>query len=166
MKKQNFRKTWKTITELSKIFGISNVKFGKVLKEYKLRQESGEPTIFAIDNEYCYKVEPKDKPFYWLWNIKVKDYLIKEGFKQNETAISIKELNYSNKIKELVKQFFKADKMIEEGNDKLGFMCMDEIHGEIKDLKLTDEIFQKYLKILNIKEKLFLNEHLYIETKD
>ena len=64
MKKQNFRKTWKTITELSKIFGISNVKFGKVIKEYKLRQESGEPTIFAIDNEYCYKVEPKDKPFY------------------------------------------------------------------------------------------------------
>ncbi len=50
-KKNNFRKTWRTLTELGQEFGVSAVKFGNLLKQHGLREKDGESTQIASDGD-------------------------------------------------------------------------------------------------------------------
>ncbi len=59
-KKNNFRKTWRTLTELGQEFGVSAVKFGNLLKQHGLREQDGEPTQNAKDGGFFEKIVPND----------------------------------------------------------------------------------------------------------
>ncbi|WP_339381483.1 hypothetical protein [Brasilonema bromeliae] len=61
VKKNNFRKVWKTLTELGQEFGVSAVKFGNLLKQYGLREKDGEPSQMAKDGGFFEKITPNER---------------------------------------------------------------------------------------------------------
>jgi hypothetical protein len=66
--KNNFRKTWRTLTELGQEFGVSAVKFGNLLKQHGLREKDGEPTQNAKEGGFFEKIVPNDGKPYYLWH--------------------------------------------------------------------------------------------------
>ena len=83
-KKQNFRKQWRTLTELGQEFGVSAVKFGNLLKQNGLRQSDGEPSQMAKDGGYFERIQPKDGKPYYLWHRqKVSEYLVDQGVEKS-----------------------------------------------------------------------------------
>ena len=69
-KNKNFRKEWRTLTELGQEFGMSAVKFGNLLKQHELREKSGEPSQAAHEDGFVQKISPKDGKPYFLWHHK------------------------------------------------------------------------------------------------
>ena len=59
-KKQDFRKTWRTLTEMGQVFGVSAIKLGNLLKQHGLREQNGAATQFAKDGAFCQEIVPKE----------------------------------------------------------------------------------------------------------
>jgi hypothetical protein len=79
-KKNNFRKTWRTLTELGQEFGVSPVKFGNLLKQHGLRERDGSPTPLAEEGGFFEKITPSEGKPYYLWHHdKTVDYLVRAG---------------------------------------------------------------------------------------
>jgi hypothetical protein len=143
-KKQNFRKTWRTFTELGQEFGMSAIKFGKLLKEHGLREPTGEPTKFA---EGCFqKVEPKGSHPYYLWHHeKVCEYLVSKGIEKS--GVSAKEASAMTEARKLARGYLEAQKLNE--GSKLGYMMFADMVDEIK--KIGIDIFNQALKTVGYK---------------
>ncbi len=78
--KNNFRKTWRTLTELGQEFGVSALKLGNLLKQHGLREKDGEPTQQAKDGGFFEKVVPNEGKPYYLWHRdKTVEFLLSQG---------------------------------------------------------------------------------------
>ncbi|MGB5596267.1 MAG: hypothetical protein WBM32_05950 [Crocosphaera sp.] len=150
-KKQNFRKEWQTLTELGTQFGVSARKFGSMLKEFGLRESTGEPSETAIG--FYKKIEPKNGKSYYLWSrSKIIKYFAEQGI---NPVISNSEAIKDTEARKLARDYLEARKLDEEGN-KLGYLMFQELMPEIK--KIGVERFKKALKSVGYKEEFELDE--------
>jgi hypothetical protein len=146
-KKNNFRKTWRTLTELGQEFGVSAVKFGNLLKQHGLREKDGNPTQLAKDGGFFEKVEPKDGKPYYLWHHeKTINHLVEAGVAK--AGVSAKEAQLNTEARKLARSYMEAQKLEDEGS-KLGYMMFSELVPEIKKIGL--DRFNQALKSLGFK---------------
>lgn len=147
MKKQNFRKTWRTLTELGQEFGVSAVKFGALLKEHGLRSSNGEPTLFAEIQGYFEKISPKEGKPYYLWHQqKVSEYLLAEGVAKD--GVSPQEASKMTEARKLARSYLEAQRLDEEGY-KTGHWMFCEMVDDIKKIGL--DVFNEALKAVGYK---------------
>ena len=129
-KKKSFRSTWQTLTEIGQQFGLSAVKTGKLLKEFELRLDSGEPAQMAIDDNLCHIVEAKGQKPYWLWHgAKIGRIFEQRGIQRS--AVSAKEAQKTTEARKLARSWLEAQAMLDRGDDKIGFMLADSILEEL-----------------------------------
>jgi hypothetical protein len=143
-KKNNFRKTWRTLTELGQEFGVSAVKFGNLLKQHGLREKDGEPTQNAKDGSFCEKIVPNEGKPYYLWHRdKTVEFLISKGVEK--IGVSAKEASKITEARKLAREWIEAQKLDDEGS-KLGYMMACELEPEIK--RIGVDLVQSQLKTL------------------
>jgi hypothetical protein len=154
-KKNNFRKTWKTLTELGQEFGVSAIKFGNLLKEHGLREKDGKPSSIAKEAGYFEEVIPKEGKPYYLWHReKIVNFLVDRGIEKR--GVSAKEAELMTQAPKLARSYLEAIELEEEGS-KLGYLMFDELIPEIKKIGL--ERFNNALKAVGYKgEELTLGE--------
>ncbi|HBB31558.1 MAG TPA: hypothetical protein DDZ80_06105 [Cyanobacteria bacterium UBA8803] len=146
-KKNNFRKTWRTLTELGQEFGVSAVKFGNLLKQHGLREKDGEPSQIAQEGGFFEKIVPKEGKPYYLWHRdKTVEYLTSLGV--NKSGVSEKEALLDTEARKLAKSYLEAQKLDDEGS-KLGYLMFQELTSDIKKVGL--DRFNKALKSLGFK---------------
>ena len=146
-KKNNFRKPWKTLTELGQEFGVSAVKFGNLLKQHGLREKDGEPTQLAKDGAFFEKITPKQGKLYYLWHRdKTSEYLVSQGVIKN--GVSGKEAEIMTQARKLARSYIEAQKLDDEGS-KLGYIMFSEMVDDIKKVGL--EKFNQALKSIGYK---------------
>ncbi|KYC36237.1 hypothetical protein WA1_41665 [Scytonema hofmannii PCC 7110] len=143
-KRKNFRKTWRTLTEIGQEFGVSAVKFGNLLKQYGLREKDGEPTQTAKDNGFFEKLVPNDGKAYYLWHRdKTVEFLVSQGVEKS--GISAKEASKTTEARKLAREWIEAQRLDDEGS-KLGYFMACELEPEIK--KIGVDLVQTQLKKL------------------
>ena len=141
MKRKKFKDKWKNQTELGKLFGISSIKIGKILiKEGLKDQKTKKATEKALNEEYAISTPLKDGTLFYLWNLKKCKKLISTEYKP------INKIDYYfNEVKKIIKE---ANKLIDEGSDKLGYMmwecAYDDIPKSIKE-QVKNKV-EEYLK--------------------
>jgi hypothetical protein len=128
--KNNFRKTWRTLTELGQEFGVSAVKFGNLLKQHELREKDGEPTQNAKEGGFFEKIVPNDGKPYYLWHRdKTVEFLEHQGVEKN--GVSSKEASKTTEVRKLAPEWIEAQRLDDEGS-KLGYIMACELEPEIK----------------------------------
>lgn len=133
-KNQNFRKTWRTLTEMGQVFGVSAIKFGNLLKQHELREHDGAATQLAKDGDFCQEIVPKEGKSYYLWHAqKTSDYLVDRGVVKS--GISDRDASKMTEARKLARSYVEAIKLGDEGN-KLGYMMMGELVDDIKKIGL------------------------------
>ncbi len=143
-KRKNFRKTWRTLTEIGQEFGVSAVKFGNLLKQHGLREKDGEPTQTAKDGGFFEKIVPNDGKVYYLWHRdKTVEFLVSQGVEKN--GVSAKEASKTTEARKLAREWIEAQKLDDEGS-KLGYLMACELEPEIK--KIGVDLVQTQLKKL------------------
>ncbi|MUH00232.1 hypothetical protein F7734_51375 [Scytonema sp. UIC 10036] len=143
-KKNNFRKTWRTLTEIGQEFGVSAVKFGNILKQHGLREKDGEPTQKAKDGGFFEKIVPNDGKAYYLWHRdKTVEFLVNQGVEKS--GISAKEASKTTEARKLARAWMEAQQLDDEGS-KLGYLMACELEPEIKQMGV--ELVQAQLKKL------------------
>jgi hypothetical protein len=146
-KKNNFRKTWKTLTELGQEFGVSAIKFGNLLKEHGLREKNGNPSLKAKEGNYFEEIVPKEGKPYYLWHReRTIEYLTELGVEKK--GISKKEAEIMTEARKLAKSYMEALKLDEEGS-KVGYLMFEELIPDIKKIGL--EKFNQALKTVGYK---------------
>lgn len=115
---------WKNQTEIGKMFGISAIKIGKILKENGLKHpKSNHATTTAINEGFAVSQPLKDKTPFFLWNLKKIEPLISKSFiKLSKERIEI------NKVKEIVNV---CNKLVEFGQDKWAWITYDSRYDEV-----------------------------------
>ena len=143
-KKNNFRKIWRTLTELGQEFGVSAVKFGNLLKQHGLREKDGEPTQHAKDGSFCEKIVPNEGKPYYLWHRdKTIEFLMSKGVEKS--GVSAKEASKITEARKLAREWIEAQRLDDEGS-KLGYMMACELEPEIK--RIGVDLVQSQLKTL------------------
>lgn len=143
-KKNNFRKTWRTLTELGQEFDISALKLGNLLKQCGLREKDGEPTQQAKDGDFFEKIVPKEGKPYYLWHRdRTVEFLISQGIEKK--GVSAKEATRTTEARKLAREWMEAQRFDDEGS-KLGYMVACELEPEIK--RIGVDLFQSQLKKL------------------
>lgn len=123
-KKQKFQNVWKNQTQLGQIFGISSIAFGKLLVVAGLKDpETKRATQKALDEGYAKFTPLKDDTPYYMWNKEKTKALISE-VKKPLSEID----HWAYKINTHIKE---ARKLMDEGNDKFGYMMLDGIFNEV-----------------------------------
>ncbi|MEO1431577.1 MAG: hypothetical protein AAFV71_21465 [Cyanobacteria bacterium J06633_8] len=146
-KKNNFRKTWKTLTELGQEFGVSAIKFGNLLKKHGLREKDGKPTQLAKDGVFFEEITPSEGKPYYLWHReKTSEYLVAKGVEKN--GVSAKDAQQMTEARKLARSYMEAQKLDDEGS-KLGYIMLSEMVDEIKKVGL--EKFNQALKSVGYK---------------
>ena len=146
-KKQDFRKTWRTLTEMGQVFGMSAIKFGNLLKQYGLREKNGAATQLAKDGAFCQEIVPKEGKPYYLWHSeKTSDYLVERGVVKS--GISDRDASKMTEARKLARSYLEAVKLDDEGN-KLGYMMMGDLVDDIKKIGLPT--FNSALKSIGYK---------------
>ena len=147
VKKNNFRKVWKTLTELGQEFGVSAVKFGNLLKQHGLREKDGEPSQMAKDGGFFEKITPNEGKPYYLWHReKTSEYLISQGVAKN--GVSAKDALMMTEARKLARSYMEAEKLDDEGS-KLGYIMLSEMVDDINKVGL--EGFNQALKSIGYK---------------
>ena len=142
-----FRKTWRSLTELGQEFGVSAVKFGKLLKQHGLKEEDDEPSQTAKEGELFKKITPKKGKPYYLWHHnKTVKYLTCLGVKKS--GISEDEAMLNTEARKLAKSYLEARKLDDEGSE-FGFIWFCESKRDIRKIGL--DRFNKELKSLGFK---------------
>ena len=155
-KKKNFRKQWRTLTEVGNTFGVSARKLGSLLKQHGLRKDDGDPSELAKQEGYCHLVAPKNGHRYYLWHgKKVTAYLEEKGEKQ--TGVSPKEASLNTEARKLARSYIEAVRLDEEGC-KYAYWLFDELRPEIKKVGL--DRFNEALKSVGFKGKPLTEEAL------
>ena len=146
-KKQDFRKTWRTLTEMGQVFGVSAVKFGNLLKQHGLREQDGAATQLAKDGNFCQEIVPKEGKSYYLWHSKkTADYLVDRGVVKS--GISVQDASKMTEARKLARSYVEAVKLDDEG-DKVGYIMMCDLVDDIKKIGLPT--FNSALKAIGYK---------------
>ncbi|MEG3834001.1 MULTISPECIES: hypothetical protein [unclassified Microcoleus] len=118
-KNKNFRKEWRTLTELGQEFGMSAVKFGNLLKQHELREKSGEPSQAAHEDGFVQKISPKDGKPYFLWHHKrTSDRLVE--LLVPKSGVSTEEASKMTEARKLAREYIEALKLDDDGS-KMGY---------------------------------------------
>lgn len=121
-KKKKFKDIWGNQGELGRRFGISAVAVGKILKAAGLK-EGSHTTERAIKEGYARPTPLKNgKPFY-MWHLQKTTSLISQThtpYTKLERCIA--------ETKETVEY---AHKLLDEGNDKIGYMILDDLYIDV-----------------------------------
>ncbi|MDF5715136.1 MAG: hypothetical protein PUP93_14935 [Rhizonema sp. NSF051] len=151
--KKSFRKTWRTLTELGKEFGVSAVKFGNLLKKYGLREKDGEPTQKAITGGFFNKITPNEGKPYYLWHRdKTVQFLQTQGVEKN--GLSSQEALKTTQARKLAREWIEAQRLDDEGS-KLGYLIAAELEPEIK--RIGVDLVQSELKKLGSEIVLYFD---------
>jgi len=143
-KKNNFRKTWRTLTEVGQEFGVSALKLGNLLKQHGLREKDGEPTQKAKDGGFFEKIIPNEGKPYYLWHRdKTVEFLLSQGVEKN--GVSAKDALCTTEARKLARAWIEAQRLDDEGS-KLGYMVVCELEPEIK--RVGVDLVQSQLKKL------------------
>lgn len=143
-KKNNFRRTWRTLTELGQEFDISALKLGNLLKQHGLREKGGEPTQRAKDGGFFEEIVPNEGKPYYLWHRdKTVEFLTNQGVEKN--GVSAKEATKTTEARKLARAWIEAQRLDDEGS-KLGYMMACELEPEIKSIGV--DLVQSQLKKL------------------
>jgi hypothetical protein len=128
-KHKKFSDVWTGQGKLGSKYGISAIAVGKILEEYELKDSINKhPTQRAIDEGYAKSTPLKDGTPYFMWNYNKVHPLI-QAKHQPLSRIQI----WVNKGRKTIKE---ANKMIEAGDDKLGFLMLDCFMDEVpKDIR-------------------------------
>lgn len=146
--KKNFRSEWRSLTELGTEFGKSAVAFGKMLKEHGLRDSDGEPTQLA--SGLFQKIEPKQGKPYYLWNHQgIVAFFKSKGI---EPVGNSKDALKDTEARKLARSYMEAQKLLDQGDDKLGYMMFDDMVDDIRKIGL--ERFNTALKAVGYKGDL------------
>jgi hypothetical protein len=146
-KKQDFRKTWRTLTEMGQVFGVSAIKFGNLLKQHGLREQDGTASQSAKDGNFCQEIVPKEGKPYYLWHSeKTSDYLVDRGVVKS--GISDRDASKMTEARKLARSYVEAVKLDDDGN-KLGYMIIGELVDDIKKIGLPT--FNSALKSIGYK---------------
>jgi hypothetical protein len=143
-KKKKFNQVWSNQTELGKKFGISAIAVGKLLVNAGLKDQTTKlATAKALDEDYAKSTPLKDGTPYFMWNIgKVRNLIAKEHEPLSKVDYWVQE------VQRTLKQ---AEKMCDEGDDKLGYMLADSAYCDVpKDIKQeviskVEQLGQKYV---------------------
>lgn len=124
MKKVN----WSNQTNLGKAFGVSAIEVGKILKNNGLK-DGKTATKKAIQEGYAKATPLKDGTPFFMWNTKkVQSLLTKDHEPLSQVDYHL------NEVKNIYKE---SGKLIEDGQDKIGFMwrdsAFDGVPGHIKN---------------------------------
>lgn len=135
---ERFRDIWVNQTTLGKSFNMSAVAIGKKLKELELRQANGAPTEKALTEGYCRSTPMKDGTPFFLWHKKKVKTLL-----QGNDLHSLSEQEI--RCKELAESIIEAEQLLDEGQDKLGFMIRDSVYDDVKpgDIPLINRFLQE-----------------------
>jgi hypothetical protein len=130
-KKNNkkFSQTWSNQTDLGKKFGISAIAVGKFLISVGLKDnETKLATKKALDNGYAKSTPLKDGTPYFMWNIdKVRSLISKD-------IQPLSKVDYW--VNEVQKTLDEAEELLDEGNDKIGYMLADVAYEDVpKDIE-------------------------------
>ena len=144
-KEEKFRDTWVNQSTLGKGFKLSAIAIGKKLKELELRQVDGTPTAKAVSEGYCRAAPLKDGTPFFLWHIgKVKHLLQASGLH----SLSEQEL----RCKELAELLIEAERLSEQGQDKVAYMMQDSVYDEMESGDLP--VINRFLKELGSTQQL------------
>lgn len=144
-KPKKFGQIWSNQTEIGKKFGISAIAVGKLLMEVGLKDHTTKSASQkALDEGYAKSTPLKDGTPYFMWNIdKVRSLIAKDHQ-------PLSKVNYW--VKEVEKMLKQAEKMCNEGNDKIGFMLADSVYDDVpKDIK--QEVMAKVEQTANELQK-------------
>lgn len=121
---KKFRDMWTNQTELGKRFGISAIKVGKILIQHGLKDpNTKDATKKALEEQYAQFTPLKDGTHHYLWNIQKLQTLL------GETQVPLDEVAYwVNEVKRILKE---ADRLAEEGQDKLAYLAYDFVYDEV-----------------------------------
>ena len=146
-KKNNFRHTWRTLTELGQEFGVSAVKFGNLLKQYGLREKDGEPSQQAKDGNFFEKIVPNEGKPYYLWHRdKTTAFLVSLGLEKKGVSASV--ALKTTEARKLAKAWIEAQELDDEGS-KMGYFLACDLEPEIK--KIGVDLVNAQLKKLGSK---------------
>jgi len=121
---KKFSQVWVNQTELGKKFGLSAVAIGKILIEHELKDsKNGQATQKAIEGGYAKSTPLKNGTPFFMWHLqKTKDLVSKKH-------VLLSEVDYwANEVK---KNLSDAERLFEEGQDKLACMIADHAYEEV-----------------------------------
>ena len=124
LSKKKFNDIWSNQTNLGKRFGISAIQVGEILIKHGLKSaKTKEATKKALDSGYAKSTPLKDGTPYYMWNIQMIQSLLKESYEM------LSEVGYwVNEVKTI---FQEADRLTEEGQDKLACFIADSAYDEV-----------------------------------
>ena len=130
-KKKKFNQIWSNQTDLGKKFGLSSIAVGKILIEHGLKdQQTKHATDKALASGYAKSTPLKDGTPYFMWNA----HKVKPLIKQKHQPLD--EVNYW--AREVKKILVAAEKELDSGNDKIGYIMVDLAYDEVpKHLQQT-----------------------------
>ena len=144
-KQEKFRDIWVNQSTLGKAFNLSAVAIGKKLKELELRQADGTPTAKALSEGYCKATPLKDGTPFFMWHqAKVKSLLQSSGLQ----SLSEREM----RCKELAESVIEAERLFDQGQDKVAYMIQDEVYDQMKPGDIP--VINRFLKELGSKQQL------------
>lgn len=145
-KRNNFRNTWASQSEIGKRFGISAIALGKILIAQGLRDQKGIATEKALADDWCKSTPLKTGEPFFMWHIEKVSELIKSN---GSRPLSPAEIT-ANEVISMIKS---AEKEIDNGNDKIGYLTLDfafqEIPGNQKEKVyaiLKQKGYEQYLE--------------------
>ncbi|MEK6833249.1 MAG: hypothetical protein AABY32_04325 [Nanoarchaeota archaeon] len=156
-KHKKFKHIWSNQTKIGERFGLSGIAVGKILIENGLKDKNTKfATNKAIAQGYAISTPLQDGTPFFMWNKeKLKDLI--SGIHKPLTEVEF----WVNRTREAI---IDANKSMDNGNDKIGFIMMDCAYDEIpknikeevvaiieKEDKATDPPKQKINPIVNRK---------------
>lgn len=120
---------WSNQTELGKRFGISAIEVGKILIEHNLKDpKTKQATSKALSEGYANATPLKDGTHHYLWNIQKIQSILSEKYHR------LSPVDYW--VNEIKRIFQEADRLSEEGQDKLACLTYDLAYDEVpKDIR-------------------------------
>lgn len=144
-KEEKFKDIWVNQSTLGKAFNVSAISIGKKLKELELRQADGTPTAKAISEGYSRAAPLKDGTPFFLWHKrKVKHLFQANGLH----SVSEQEL----RCKELAELLIEAERLSDQGQDKVAYMMQDSVYDEMEPGDLP--VVNRFLKELGSTQQL------------
>jgi hypothetical protein len=121
--RNSFSQQWASQTKLGKSYGLSAVAVGKLLVQEGLRDpETKEPTAQALADGIAISTPLRDGTPFFMWS-RDKVRPIFEGHRRLSQAEVC-----ANEVRATLRA---ADRLIERGDDKLGYMMGDFAYDEV-----------------------------------
>lgn len=120
---KKFNQVWVNQTELGKKFGLSAIAIGKILVEHELKAKNGQATQKAIEGGYAKSTPLKNGTPFFMWHLqRTKDLVSKKH-------VLLSKVDYwVNEVKKILSE---AERLFEEGQDKLACMITDHVYEEV-----------------------------------